>query len=148
MPSTWAIDAEMHSVWVRLGVSTRVTMTVSEPEPPTIVSGPGPGARAPFHVDIVGETAGPLVLASGVPIDVQRSIDTVEASDVVIVPSVLLRPAGWKKGRYPRLTEWQVVRDSVDPHGRWASDQSRRLQLTGWRRELCAQAVVGLHTLG
>jgi len=24
----------------------------------------------------------------------------------VIVPSVLLRPAGWKTGRYPRLTEW------------------------------------------
>jgi len=72
----------------------------------TSVSGPGPGSRAPFHVDIVGETAGPLVLASGVPIDVQRTIDTVEASDVVIVPSVLLRPAGWKTGRYPRLTEW------------------------------------------
>ena len=34
-----------------------------------------------------------------------------------------------------RLAEWQAVRDSVDPHGRWASDQSRRLRLTGWSRE-------------
>ena len=66
----------------------------------------GPGARAPFHIDIVGETAGPLELANGVPVDVGRAIDTVEATDVVIVPSVLLRAAGWKKGRYPRLAEW------------------------------------------
>ena len=47
------------------------------------------------------ETAGPLELASGVPINVQRAIDTIEASDIVIVPSVLLRPGGWEKGRYP-----------------------------------------------
>jgi decaprenylphospho-beta-D-ribofuranose 2-oxidase len=31
---------------------------------------------------------------------------------------------------YPRLAEWQAVRGRVDPHARWASDQSRRLQLT------------------
>jgi transcriptional regulator GlxA family with amidase domain len=45
-------------------------------------------------------------LASGVPIVVQRAIDTIEASDIVIVPSVLLPPQGWKKGRHPRLVEW------------------------------------------
>ncbi|MGJ7459648.1 GlxA family transcriptional regulator [Halomonas sp. MA07-2] len=49
-----------------------------------------PNAPAPFHIEIVGETVGALALASGVPIDVQRSIDTVETSDIVIVPSVLL----------------------------------------------------------
>jgi decaprenylphospho-beta-D-ribofuranose 2-oxidase len=31
---------------------------------------------------------------------------------------------------YPRLDEWKAVRDSVDPHGRWQSDLSRRLGLT------------------
>ncbi|HAP78363.1 MAG TPA: decaprenylphosphoryl-beta-D-ribose oxidase, partial [Acidimicrobiaceae bacterium] len=31
---------------------------------------------------------------------------------------------------YPRLDEWKAVRRSVDPHGRWQSDQSRRLGLT------------------
>lgn len=31
---------------------------------------------------------------------------------------------------YPRLDEWRAVRDSVDPGGRWVSDQSRRLRLT------------------
>ncbi len=64
------------------------------------------GERAPFQVDIVGEATGPLALASGVSIDVQRSIDAVEASDIVIVPSVLLQPDGWGKGRYPRLIDW------------------------------------------
>ena len=63
-------------------------------------------ARAPFHAQIVGEAVGPLELASGVPIQVQRSIDTIGASDIVIVPSILLRAEEWTKGRYPRLVEW------------------------------------------
>ena len=70
------------------------------------MSNAGLGARAPFHIEIVGEAVGPFELASGVPINVQRAIDTIETSDIVIVPSVLLRPEGWKKGRYPRLVDW------------------------------------------
>lgn len=65
-----------------------------------------PDAPAPFHIEIVGEAVGALTLASGVPIDVQRAIETVETSDIVIVPSVLLGAQGWEKGRYPRLVEW------------------------------------------
>jgi transcriptional regulator GlxA family with amidase domain len=63
-------------------------------------------APATFHVEIVGESVGPLQLASGVPMQVQRSIDTIDASDIVIVPSVLLRGSGWEKGRYPQLVDW------------------------------------------
>lgn len=65
-----------------------------------------PGASAPFHIEIVGEVAGPLELASGIPIKVQRAVTEIETTDIVIVPSVLLRPEGWEKGRYPRLVEW------------------------------------------
>ncbi|RVH44209.1 GlxA family transcriptional regulator [Sinorhizobium meliloti] len=65
-----------------------------------------PGAEHPFQVEIVGEEAGALRLASGVPIDVQRSIDDVAACDILIVPSVLLKPGGWQTGRYPRLVDW------------------------------------------
>lgn len=65
-----------------------------------------PGAAHPFQVKIVGEEAGALRLASGVPIDVQSSIDDVDACDIVIVPSVLLKPGGWEIGRYPRLVKW------------------------------------------
>jgi len=38
-------------------------------------------------------------------------------------------PGAIRRG-YPRLAEWQAVRDRVDPDHRWASDQSRRLLLT------------------
>lgn len=66
----------------------------------------GVGARPPFQVEIVGEAPGPLPLVSGLPIDVQRSIDDLEASDIVIVPSVLLKSLTWRTGRYPRLVRW------------------------------------------
>jgi transcriptional regulator GlxA family with amidase domain len=66
----------------------------------------GVGARPPFQVEIVGESPGPLLLVSGLPIEVQRSIDDVEASDIVIVPSVLLKSQIWSTGRYPRLVGW------------------------------------------
>jgi len=61
---------------------------------------------APFQVEIVGEVEGPLSLASGVPMPVQRAIDDLAATDIVIVPSLLVRSAGWQAGRYPRLVAW------------------------------------------
>ncbi len=60
----------------------------------------------PFRVEIVGSSTGPLELASRLPITVQRSIDTLAATDIIIVPSLLLGPGGWQKGRYPELVEW------------------------------------------
>ncbi|MFZ2103546.1 MAG: transcriptional regulator, partial [Oricola sp.] len=66
----------------------------------------GPGAVHPFKVEIVGERAGPLRLASGVPIDIQCSIEDISECDILIVPSVLLKPGGWQTGRYPRLVDW------------------------------------------
>jgi transcriptional regulator GlxA family with amidase domain len=68
-------------------------------------SNPGLGA-APFHVEIVGETTGRLGLASGVAIDVQRAIETIQTSDIVMVPSILLGSEGWKKNRYPQMIDW------------------------------------------
>ena len=62
--------------------------------------------QPPFHVHVVGEKTGEVKLASGLPIQVQRSIDEIESCDIVIVPSILLGPSGWEKGRYPRLVEW------------------------------------------
>jgi transcriptional regulator GlxA family with amidase domain len=64
------------------------------------------GSQPPFRIEIVGEATGALRLASGIPIDVQRSVEDIEASDIVIVPSVLLKAQGWQKGRYPRLVAW------------------------------------------
>jgi transcriptional regulator GlxA family with amidase domain len=66
----------------------------------------GTHRQAPFRVEIVGSDAGPLELASGVPVQVQRSIETIESTDIVIVPSVWVSGSGWDKGRYPRLVDW------------------------------------------
>ncbi|MBY0396888.1 MAG: helix-turn-helix domain-containing protein [Thermoleophilia bacterium] len=60
----------------------------------------------PFTVEIAAERAGGMRLASGVPLDVPRSLADVEATDLVLIPS-LLAPAGrWERGRYPELVEW------------------------------------------
>jgi transcriptional regulator GlxA family with amidase domain len=64
------------------------------------------GLRPPFEVEVVGEAAGPLGIASGVAINVERSIDRIQSTDIVIVPSVILPPHGWQPGRYPRLVAW------------------------------------------
>jgi len=65
-----------------------------------------PRADAPFRIEVVGDAAGPLRLASGVPFEVQRTVEEIEATDILIVPSVLLASGGWEKGRYPRLVQW------------------------------------------
>ena len=54
----------------------------------------------------MGLRPGPLELASRVPVTVQRAVGTLDATDIVIVPSVVLGPEGWRKGRYPELVEW------------------------------------------
>jgi transcriptional regulator GlxA family with amidase domain len=63
-------------------------------------------ASVPFRLEIVGEATGPLGLASGVPVNVQRAFTEIDATDIVIVPSVLLPQQGWKKDRYPGLVAW------------------------------------------
>ncbi len=68
--------------------------------------GDRPMQPPPFRVEIVGQQRGPLELASHIPIVVQRSIGEIEATDIVIVPSILLGPEGWRRGRYPELVAW------------------------------------------
>jgi transcriptional regulator GlxA family with amidase domain len=72
----------------------------------TLMGLPSAGAHRAFQVEIVGERRGPLMLASGVPMEVQRAAAEVETSDIVIVPSVLLPAGGWRTRRYPTLVEW------------------------------------------
>jgi transcriptional regulator GlxA family with amidase domain len=65
-----------------------------------------PAGASPFRIEITGEVPGLLEVASGVPVNVQPAIESIETSDIVIVPSVVLRQGAWTKGRYPRLVEW------------------------------------------
>jgi transcriptional regulator GlxA family with amidase domain len=60
----------------------------------------------PFAVEIVGEQSGAVTLASGLQARTHRGVDEVDATDIVIVPSVVLPSQGWTAGRYPKLTQW------------------------------------------
>jgi transcriptional regulator GlxA family with amidase domain len=60
----------------------------------------------PFTVEIVATERGNVALASGVPVEAHRSVSEVRATDIIIVPSVLLGHDGWTPGRYPEIVDW------------------------------------------
>ena len=60
----------------------------------------------PFKVEIVGVERRPVMLASGLPIETHRAIGEIERTDIVVVPSVVLKGPSWEKGRYPELVAW------------------------------------------
>ncbi len=60
----------------------------------------------PFTIEIVATERGSVALASGVPVEARRAASEIEATDIIIVPSVLLGADGWKAGRYPELVGW------------------------------------------
>jgi transcriptional regulator GlxA family with amidase domain len=62
--------------------------------------------RSPLDVEIVSESGEAVGLASGLPLAVDRGIDEVTATDVIIVPSVLISGERWEGGRYPGLVQW------------------------------------------
>ncbi|MDG4905073.1 helix-turn-helix domain-containing protein [Mesorhizobium sp. WSM4898] len=68
--------------------------------------GSEPRQAPPFEIEIVGLETGALELASRVPVMVQRSVAEVDMTDIVIVPSILLGPNGWRKDLHPELIEW------------------------------------------
>jgi len=76
---------------------------MNAPSQATLAGEPG---SPRFRVEIVGEATGPLQLASGVALPVQRAIDDIDSTDIVIVPSVLVRGGAWQKQRYPKLVQW------------------------------------------
>ena len=55
----------------------------------------------PFKVEIVAVSKGPVPLASGLTIAASAAVADVTQTDIVIVPSVVLRGGVWKTGRYP-----------------------------------------------
>lgn len=60
----------------------------------------------PFDVEIVAPTAGPFRSASGLPLRAHRTPESIDRSDIVIVPLMMVDGPDWITGRYPRLVEW------------------------------------------
>jgi transcriptional regulator GlxA family with amidase domain len=67
------------------------------------------GPDLPFRVEIVGASTGPMALASGLPVTVQRAVGDLPHSDIVIVPSLLVA-GDWQPGRYTELVAWLAAR--------------------------------------
>lgn len=66
----------------------------------------GMPASPPFAVDIVGSAQTTVTAGSGLPITIQRAVDKIERTDIVIVPTMAVDDGGWVKGRHPELVEW------------------------------------------
>jgi transcriptional regulator GlxA family with amidase domain len=65
------------------------------------------GDNGPFDVAIVAESQGVIQGSSGLAITAHRSVDEVDETDVVIVPSMAFGDDGdWVAGRYPKLVLW------------------------------------------
>ncbi len=73
-------------------------------------------AEPPFATEIVAPASDPIATASGIPLTPHRAIAAVDDTDVVIVPSVLVRDGEWVRGRYPDVVAWLA-----HMHGRGAT---------------------------
>jgi transcriptional regulator GlxA family with amidase domain len=62
--------------------------------------------KAPFNVEIVALNRGVARVSGRMPIHATRTIDDVESTDVIIVPSVIVEKGEWHKGRYPSAVGW------------------------------------------
>ncbi len=60
----------------------------------------------PFTVEIVASSSGLTHTSGGMPIPAGRSIDDIDSTDVIIVPSVIVARGEWLKGRYPSIVRW------------------------------------------
>ena len=67
-------------------------------------------SKPPFKAELVALAKTPLRTGSGVMVAPHRSIDELDATDIVIIPSVLTNQSGeWVTGRYPELVDWLCV---------------------------------------
>jgi transcriptional regulator GlxA family with amidase domain len=69
----------------------------------------------PFSVEIVAPSSGLTHTSGGMPIPAGRSIDDIDSTDVIIVPSVIVARGEWLKGRYPSIVRWLI-----EMHGKGA----------------------------
>lgn len=94
----------------------------------------GSGNAAPLSFPLAGYT-----LALDLPMRGEKVLNLLQQLDEMVVnyggrvylaKDARLNPESLR-AMYPRLGEWQQVKQAVDPEGRFQSDLSRRLHLTG-----------------
>jgi len=60
----------------------------------------------PFHVEIVAPKQGHVFTASGLPVTAHRTIEELDSTDIIIIPSMIPEGGEWKTGRYPTVVTW------------------------------------------
>lgn len=67
----------------------------------------GVPACSPFEVEIVGAARTTITAPSGLPIAIQRSVDEIERTDIVIVSTMAAQ--GDDQGHHPELVDWMTT---------------------------------------
>lgn len=62
--------------------------------------------KNPFLPEIVSLSRDQIFTASGLPVSSQRSLEEVDRTDIIIIPSLLLNGGHWVTNRYPALVNW------------------------------------------
>lgn len=97
----------------------------------------GPAGEAPLSFPLAGWT-----LALDLPAAATRLRDTLDACDQMVAAAggrvYLTKDARMRAeivaSMYPRLPEWQAIRERADPDGCWCSDLALRTGLVARRR--------------
>jgi len=62
--------------------------------------------EARFHPEIVAPARDLPSLTSNLPLRAQKTIEEIAHTDIIIVPSMMVRDDVWERGRYPELVAW------------------------------------------
>ena len=60
----------------------------------------------PFQVEIVAARRAHTGTASGLPVIVHRTVNELDRTDIVIIPSMMVDGGEWIPGRYPAVVKW------------------------------------------
>jgi len=59
-----------------------------------------------FQPEIVAPTREHTLTASGLPVTAHRTVDEVDRTDIIIIPSMMAAGGEWQTGRYPKVVKW------------------------------------------
>ena len=62
--------------------------------------------KNPFQTEIVASTRAHTSTASGLPVKAHRTVDELDQTDIIIIPSMMPEGGEWKAGRYPKVVNW------------------------------------------
>jgi len=60
----------------------------------------------PFHAEIIAQAHEDKRTASGLTVAAHRTIEEIDHTDIIIIPSMMVEDGVWKKGRYPAIVNW------------------------------------------